>query len=285
MCGGGGRPAQAREQQRRMAARGDATRPVTASLSPAPLPPPRRAWARSRSPCCGGAWRRPTRLVWVGGCACSSRCAHACTCLHCRAACSWLLAATTRLLLPARSSSPPLQVLDRISAHHASAADALTFDDYQALLAALTDSEIVPAEHAADADLAAARRELHHAKAAIERSAADSYHNLQASASLPARGRCGAGRSRVLHTGCPRPASPSSPAHTHCPPPLFSSHSPAGRRRPGSPGAHRGAARGAARQVRRRVCRGKLAGQAQRAAAPGVGRRMCAVCDRPSPLV
>ncbi|PSC68859.1 hypothetical protein C2E20_7570 [Micractinium conductrix] len=66
-------------------------------------------------------------------------------------------------------------VLDKL-AKHESAEAPLTFEGYQQLLAMLTDADTVADAHP---ELQAAKAELPHFKAALERSSADAYHQLQ----------------------------------------------------------------------------------------------------------
>lgn len=111
---------------------------------------------------------------------------------------------------------PPPQVLERITKHHESVGGQISYEEYQELLAALTDASTVQEEIATRAELRQvqaqlathpllrhtlqepgpvmpdftspwfglcqnmqAQQELPNAKAALERSAANIYHNLQ----------------------------------------------------------------------------------------------------------
>ncbi|KAI3433659.1 hypothetical protein D9Q98_003468 [Chlorella vulgaris] len=70
------------------------------------------------------------------------------------------------------------QVLDRISKHHASKDEEISHQEYEALLAALTDANAAPVQAAASAELQQAAQELPNMQAALTRSKADTYDTL-----------------------------------------------------------------------------------------------------------
>jgi RPA family protein len=70
------------------------------------------------------------------------------------------------------------QVLDRISKHHTSKDEEISHQEYEALLAALTDATAAPPQAAASAELQQAAQELPNMQAALLRSKADTYDTL-----------------------------------------------------------------------------------------------------------
>ncbi|EFN59366.1 hypothetical protein CHLNCDRAFT_49913 [Chlorella variabilis] len=70
------------------------------------------------------------------------------------------------------------KVMARIERHHANKDDEITFEEYQELLAALTDVTAAPGDSAESGELVQARIQLYNMKAALERSKADSYSTL-----------------------------------------------------------------------------------------------------------